>query len=92
MFKAKTMQPCRKCKGTGTTNKPAEDRDGNIMIADTFEKGEKPRLVMQNCKECGGAGRALYDSPREVLQDGEKVTLDDAARRGRFNDTMESAA
>jgi DnaJ-class molecular chaperone len=92
MFKPKTMQPCRKCHGTGTANKPALDRDGNTMIADTFEKGEKPRLVMQNCRECGGIGRALYDSPKEVLQDGEKVHLDDAARRSRFNDTMDAVA
>jgi DnaJ-class molecular chaperone len=92
MFKTKTMQPCRKCKGAGTSNKPATDRDGNTMIADTFEKGEKPRLVMQNCTECKGIGRMLYDSPKEVLQDGEKVTLDDAARRSRFNDTMDAVA
>jgi DnaJ-class molecular chaperone len=92
MFKAQTMQPCRKCKGTGTGNKPAVDRDGNVMIADTYEAGEKPRLIMQNCPVCKGVGRTLQETPREVLQDGEKVKLDDAARRSRFNDTLESVA
>ena len=88
MFRSQMRQLCRKCKGTGTTDQDAVDRDGQVIVAPPYQKGEAERLVKANCKECKGSGWAMYDAPSEIMQDGQKIKLDEEARRSRFQDTL----
>lgn len=90
MFRQQFDQPCRKCKGTGTSAKEARDNDGNIMLAPIYDKKDGDRPQYENCKECNGRGRALYSSPEEVLLDGKKIPLSEEDRRARFNDALAS--
>lgn len=88
MFRPQFDQVCKKCKGTGTSAKEARDSDGNIMLAPVYDKKDPERPQYENCKECGGRGRNLYETPSEVLLDGEKVKLDEQDRRARFSDAL----
>jgi DnaJ-class molecular chaperone len=87
-FRSELLQPCKRCKGTGTSNKEARDNDGNIVLAPIYDKREGDKPSYQNCPDCGGLGRSLQPAPDSILVEGEKVQLDAAAKRERFQDTL----
>lgn len=87
-FRSEMLQVCKKCKGTGTSTKEARDNDGNIMLAPVYNKKDGDRPAFENCKECNGLGRAMYESPKEVFEDGNKIPLDADSRRARWQDAL----
>ncbi len=89
-FRSEILQTCKRCKGTGTSNKEARDNDGNIVLAPIYDKREGDKPSYQNCPDCGGLGRALAPAPSEVFVEGEKIKLDEGDRRARFNDALAS--
>lgn len=89
MFKKEMKQICKKCKGSGIDkNRQLKDRQGRIMLAPTYEKGEGDRPQFENCRECQGSGWTMQPSPTEIVVDGEKQVLEGADYKARYEVTV----
>lgn len=89
MFRRQFRSQCKKCKGTGVSNKVLKNRDDQVMLAPAYHNlNDNGRPQYEVCTECDypGSGQALYDTPNEVLVEGEKIKLDPQQREHRFND------
>lgn len=91
MFRKTFRTTCRKCKGTGTSNRVLKDKHNQIIFAPEYhDSKDRGRPQYELCSECDfpGSGMASYDTPSEVTIDGEKVKLEPHEREARFNDTV----
>lgn len=89
MFRKQFRQTCRKCKGTGVTNKVLKNKDNQVIFAPEYhDPKDRGRPQYEPCLECDfpGSGLASYDTPTEVFVDGEKRKLEPQEREARFND------
>lgn len=92
MFKSQFRQQCRKCKGSGVSNKVLKNRDDQVMLAPAYHNpNDNGRPQYAPCQECDypGSGMASYDTLKsyaEVEVEGQKVKLSSEEIRERFND------
>lgn len=90
MFRKTFRQLCKKCKGTGTTQKILKDKDDQVIFAPVYhDPNDKRRPQMEVCTDCDypGSGMQSYITPEEVVVDGERRKLEPQERMERFNDT-----
>ena len=83
-FRKEMKQLCRTCKGTGTGKKQVV-KNGRLVFADIYERGEAQRPLLEDCRECKGTGFTMQPSPADILIDGERVKLEPAELKERYN-------
>lgn len=92
MFRRTFRQQCRKCKGSGVSNKVLKNRDDQVMLAPAYHNpNDNGRPQYESCPECDypGSGMALYDTMKsyaEVEVEGAKFKLTPEEIQNRFND------
>jgi hypothetical protein len=84
MLPREIKQRCLKCKGTGVSDKVLTDRDGNVVLADTYTKGDGNRPQYENCSACGGEGMTLQKPPESIKVDGEVIKLTPKEAQERY--------
>jgi len=81
-------QVCKTCKGTGASSQMVTTKEGKVVLAPPYQKGEGDKPQFQNCDNCEGSGWALYDAPNAIVFEGQKVQLTEEEKRARFQDTL----
>ena len=75
---------CRKCKGTGVSNKVLKVKD-QVMLAPAYhDKNDVARPQYENCGDCDGSGLVMLPPPTTILQEGEKQQLSPEEARQRY--------